>query len=93
MTNSLTGDTLWVPGDGTDTQCPGSLKDQTIHYKVKFTENHTIFIVSDASLIFNNLAGQCTNFGLKEAIALKWKKLQELERQGDYATSYAITYR
>ena len=38
-------------------------------------------------------AGQSTNFGLKEAIALKWKKLEEIERHGDYKTSYGVTYR
>lgn len=37
--------------------------------------------------------GQSTNFGLKEAIALKWKKLEEIERHGDYKTSYGVTYR
>ena len=36
MTSSLTEDTPWAPGTGTDTEWRGSLKPLTIHYKVKF---------------------------------------------------------
>ena len=52
---------------------------------------HTGYINNYATVVFTS--GHSTNFGLKEAIALKWAKLQELESHGDFSTSYGVTYR
>ncbi|XP_064384876.1 cilia- and flagella-associated protein 107-like [Halichondria panicea] len=38
------------------------------------------------------MQGKCTNFGLKEEVERKWKKLEEIERRGDYTTLYSIAY-
>ncbi len=40
-----------------------------------------------------SITGKCTNFGLKEEVERKWKKLEEIERRGDYTTLYSIAYR
>lgn len=38
-------------------------------------------------------AGVSTNFGLKEEVDKKWKQLEDIESNGDYATMYSFTYR
>jgi len=39
------------------------------------------------------LSGDSTNFGLREEVEEKWKRLKELESHGDLTTTYTLSFR
>ena len=54
---------------------------------------YSLTVLIDTYFWFPFTTGKSTNFGLKEAVEEKWKRLQELESHGDFTSTYSQSFK